>query len=135
MSVTFRWTPEQFQAATREAINKGLTDAAMVASDICVRAIGRDHGGQPSKPYNPPNSQSGTLRRSHGWELNRPLVARYGAGVFYAKWLQEGTRPRGKSHPGMAPRPWLTIPITRHKQRLNERFTRSAVAIMKARAQ
>lgn len=128
MSVTFRWTPEQFQAATREAINKGLTDAAMVASDICVRAIGRDHGGKPSKPYNPPNSQSGTLRRSHGWELNRPLVARYGAGVFYAMYLQTGTKR-------MAPRPWLTIPITRHKQRLNERFTRSAVAIMKARAQ
>jgi hypothetical protein len=126
VSVTFRWTPEQFKAAVGQAIDKGLKDAAMVGSDIAARQLGTQHGGKPSKPGNPPNSQTGTLRRSHGWELNRPRVARYGVGVFYGPILQD---------PNRLNRPWLLIPIQRHRQRLNQRFTRSAVAVMKARAQ
>jgi hypothetical protein len=128
VSVTFRWTPEQFKAAVGQAIDKGLKDAAMVGSDIAARQLGTQHGGKPSKPGMPPNSQTGTLRRSHAWELNRPRVARYGVGVKYGPWLQHGTDR-------MAARPWLLIPIQRHRQRLNQRFTRSAVAVMKARAQ
>lgn len=126
-NVSFKWTPERFTAAMGEAVNKGLTDAAMVAADICARSLGTNHGGIPSEPYSPPNTQTGTLRRSHGWELNRPRVARYGVGAFYGPLLQRGTSR-------MKPRPWLTIPITAHRQRLQDRFTRSAMSVMKSRA-
>jgi hypothetical protein len=126
MTVTFKWTPEVFKAAMGQAIDKGLSDAALAAADIARRQLGKRHGGKPSKEGNPPNSQTGTLYRSHGWELKRPRVARYGVGVFYGAILE---------NPARLNRPWLLIPIQRHKQRLNQRFTRSAVQVMKARAQ
>jgi hypothetical protein len=132
--VTFKWTPEAFMAAASKAVDKGLLDAASTAARIAGQQLGTRHGGKPSKPGMPPNSQTGTLRRSHGWELNRPKVARYGVGVKYGPWLEKGTSPRKNGHPGMAARPWLTIPITRHRQRLNDRFTRSALAAMKGSA-
>jgi hypothetical protein len=67
------------------------------------RAWKRAH---PSKPYSPPNVQTGHLRRSIASDKPMPLIRRVGLGigkkamVNYGVWLEFGTRK-------MLPRPFL----------------------------
>lgn len=65
------------------------------------RSRGRVYGAFPSRPGEPPRKQTGHLRRSIAYEVDRTnLVARIGTNLAYGRYLELGTRR-------MAPRPWL----------------------------
>lgn len=68
-----------------------------------------------SKPGEPPRKQTGHLRRSVTYEVDREnLTARVGTNVTYGKYLELGTKR------GLAPRPWLRPALARVAARVNE---------------
>lgn len=101
----------------RRAAESGLYAGATLAADRAVRNFGRNHGGVPSLPGSPPNSQSGLLRNSvtavHAKDLGIPLAAAYGTNVPYGRYLEFGANPKGN--------PWLTIPVHPQAKRASRR--------------
>lgn len=99
------------------AANDALFAGALVCADRAVRNFGANHGGVPSLPGNPPNSQSGHLRNSvtavHSKDLGVPLAAAFGTNVPYGRYLEFGANPKGK--------PWLTIPVHPEAKRASRR--------------
>lgn len=87
------------RALTR-AFNKGVTNAALAAATQAERSFGSDHGGVPSAPGSPPNSQSGNLRNHIAFAspdaLSTPGHAAFGTNVEYGRHLEFGAvvRPR-----------------------------------------
>lgn len=96
-----RWqtNPEVIRRLTK-ALNRGVTNAAMVAATQAERSFGSDHGGVPSSPGSPPNSQTGHLRNSIAFaspeSLGTPGHAAFGTSVEYGRHLEFGAvvRPR-----------------------------------------
>lgn len=96
-----RWqsNPAAIAKLTR-ALNKGVTNAALAAATQAERSFGSDHGGSPSSPGSPPNSQTGHLRNSIAFaspeSLGTPGHAAYGTSVEYGRHLEFGAvvRPR-----------------------------------------
>lgn len=75
----------------------------------------RVYGANPSKPGQPPHKQTGHLRRSVTYEVDRKtLTARVGTNVEYGKHLELGTKR------GLAPRPWLRPALASVAARVNE---------------
>lgn len=109
----------QFDQAWTEritpALNAALFSGARVGAEVARGLLGRDHGGIPSIPGNPPNSQSGHLSRSISAaspeDLGTPRRAAFGTNVVYGKYLEFGATPVAK---GGA----LVIPINRAARRL-----------------
>ncbi len=101
----------------RESANNALFAGALLAADQAVRNFGRGHGGVPSLPGRPPNSQTGNLRNSvtavHARDLGVDLAAAYGTNVPYGRYLEFGARPKGS--------PWLTIPVSKEAKAASRR--------------
>lgn len=92
----------RFLATLRESFQHGLTAGAAMAADYAVRSFGSDHGGVPSLPGRPPNTQSGRLRNTvtfTGADLAGPLTSAYGTNMMYGRVLELGgtIRARGKA--------------------------------------
>lgn len=69
----------------------------------------------PSKPGEPPRKQSGELRRSVTYEVDKgELTARVGTNKPYGRYLELGTKR------GLAPRPWLRRALAHMASRVNE---------------
>lgn len=99
MSVKVTWSGgmDRFKQRLEAACSAGLTAAVIVAADTAARSLGSDHGGQPSAPYSPPNSQIGNLRNGIHFvpagRMGSPFVAAFGVGgpaVPYARILEFG---------------------------------------------
>ena len=96
MTVKLQWSGgmDGWRARINAACNAGLTAAVEVAADTVARSMGSDHGGAPSAPYSPPNSQSGNLLNSIHYaspdRLGTPLKAAFGSNAEYAKILEFG---------------------------------------------
>lgn len=105
------WNPRALEAINR-AIHNGIDAAAEVIVNEAVAIHGRDHGGVPSKPFNPPNVQTNNLRGS----IRRTRAAEFRAGVGtavdYGKYLEFGTERMLNAVPG-GPRPWLRPALAR----------------------
>lgn len=95
------WNAGAAKALLIKAMNAGLTAAAEVAANQAERSFGSDHGGVPSAPGSPPNSQTGHLRNSIAYcspdALGTPLRAAYGTNVAYGRHLEFGAVIRPKS--------------------------------------
>jgi hypothetical protein len=104
------WNDARLTAAIDAAANAGLSALAEVVADTAVRSFGINHGGVPSIPGNPPNSQLGLLYWSIKWVASTNLVSYVGTGVKYGYWLEFGTRRR---KPRLDPRPWLRPALAR----------------------
>lgn len=66
-------------------------------------------GSAPSKPGEAPHKQTGTLRSSIAWSVDRErLVVRIGTALKYGKYLELGTAK-------MQPRPFLRPTLANHK--------------------
>lgn len=111
-NVTLTWRGDEHKRRIIEAANHGLTQAAMVGADAAVRSFGRDHGGVPSQPGQPPHSQSGHLRSSIAFTPGRNLRAAFGTNVLYGRYLELGATPRAKRAKHLA------IPLNRKARRL-----------------
>lgn len=115
--MSIKWDGNNFLRHVRSAAEDGLYAGATIAADQAVRNFGRNHGGVPSLPGSPPNSQSGHLRNSvtavHARDLGIPLAAAYGTNVPYGRYLEFGANPKGN--------PWLTIPVSPEAKRASRR--------------
>lgn len=91
---TLEWNGDNAIRRLENAVDDGLTAAAMVAADAAERSIGRKHGGRSSTPGGPPNSQTGNLRNSIKFVSPRsagtPGRAAVGTNVVYAKMIEFG---------------------------------------------
>lgn len=126
--VTFTWRGDQFERLVDRAVRKGLSDAAMVLADGVVRIFGVNHGGVPSQPGEPPNSQTGHLRNSVAFvTANQDWQAFVGSNVPYARYLNFGTTR-------IEPRPWAVPALNRSRARMQRVFASSAAAVMKGGA-
>lgn len=116
-NVKITWDGNNYLRHVRAAAEDALFAGALLCADQAVRNFGRAHGGVPSLPGNPPNSQTGHLRNSvtavHPRDLGIPLTAAFGTNVKYGRYLEFGASPRGN--------PYLTIPIHPEAKRASRR--------------
>ena len=72
------------------------------------------YGKSPSAPGEPPHVQTGRLRASVAFEVDKEsLTARVGTNVKYGRYLELGTRA------GIAPRPWLRRALAETAAQIN----------------
>lgn len=104
------WNPEAVKSAIVASCNDGLKAVGAVVQGEMSRILGVRHGGIPSKPGQPPNSQSGRLRNSVLVDQARPLEVRIGTNLAYGSMLEFGGTilPHGKR---------LAIPLSKDAKR------------------
>lgn len=97
---TVTFDASRFEGILIAAVNDGLAAAANVGADTAKRSFGSNHGGAPSSPGSPPNSQTGRLRNSvmyaHPDALGTPMHAAYGTAVEYGRHLEHGATVTAK---------------------------------------
>lgn len=116
---TFNWQGGAFNRRVIRAANAGISAAAMSLAETARRSFGVNHGGVPSVPGRPPNTQTGNLRRRIAWVGPRvmgDLRAAYGTDVAYGRHLEFGAKPVAKRAK------YLTVPITDRAVKLLRRF-------------
>lgn len=88
--MSLNWHPEQFIVNLSKAVDAGATNASRALVASIVKTFGVNHGGVPSKPGQPPNTQIGTLRDSWSFAPARNGQVIVGSSVPYAKYLETG---------------------------------------------
>lgn len=118
--VSVQWDGANFLKAAEDSGQKALFAGAVMAADFAVRSFGRQHGGVPSLPGMPPNTQSGQLRNSIaavGMGAVGRLRAAYGTNLRYARILEVG----GLIRPTRAK--MLAVPLTKKAAMESRRVT------------
>ena len=105
-------TGESLATNAAAATQVGMIAAARVVRDAVVAVFGTNHGGVPSRPGMPPNSQTNNLRQS--WEIDAANPAVYSE-VEYAGFLELGTVD-------MAARPYVDKSINDAGSNVEEAF-------------
>lgn len=119
-------TGESLATNAAAAAQLGMVAAARVVRDAVVAVFGTNHGGVPSRPGMPPNSQTNNLRQS--WEVDTANPAVYSE-VEYAGWLELGTvTPDGKEL--MAARPYVDKSINDAGTNVEEAFIDAALPVL-----
>jgi len=134
----WRWYGRNYEAKTRVRMGQNMDAAAIFLANKIIGSFGSSGttGGRSgatrqqratnrSKPWGPPNVDTGHLRRNVGYDIpaGRPLSRRIGTGignkesVGYAMWLEFGTRK-------MLPRPCLRPAIWNNRATLQRIMTR-----------
>ena len=105
-------TGESLATNAAAAAPVAMIAAARVVRDAVVAVFGTNHGGVPSRPGMPPNSQTNNLRQS--WEIDAANPAVYSE-VEYAGFLELGTVD-------MAARPYVDKSINDAGSNVEEAF-------------
>lgn len=124
MSVRFVDKSDRFRQRIRDAANAGLTEAASALADGMTEILGGDHGGVPSKPGDPPHSQTGTLGNSMHYHRAENLHTQAGSVIEYGKFLELGTWK-------MLARPWLRPAYNRSRKAMQWAFDAAVKLSMK----
>lgn len=114
MTVTIKDNPT-YEARLFAAMNRGLTDSAIVLADTMVRSFGSNHGGIPSAPGQVPHSQTGGLRNSIGYIEAVNGESGAGTTLAYGRFLEVGAHIRPRN--GRA----IAIPLSPEAKRLSAR--------------
>ena len=113
-------TGESLATNAAAAAQVGMIAAARVVRDAVVAVFGTNHGGVPSRPGMPPNSQTNNLRQS--WEIDTANPAVYSE-VEYAGFLELGTVD-------MAARPYVDKSINDAGSNVEEAFIDAALPVL-----
>lgn len=113
--MSIQWDDNRIKAAILQAANKGIEAAGDVVANRAVTLIGNDHGGVPSLPGNPPNTQTGTLHKSITRTVAEAGKVLVGTAVEYGPYLEFGTSR-------MAPRPWIRRALAESKAQATAAF-------------
>lgn len=113
-------TGESLATNAAAAAQVGMIAAARVVRDAVVAVFGTNHGGVPSRPGMPPNSQTNNLRQS--WEIDTANPAAYSE-VEYAGFLELGTVD-------MAARPYVDKSINDAGPNVEEAFIDAALPVL-----
>lgn len=108
MSTTVSWHGDEWLARVGiPAATVAVNHAAAVGSQLVRDSLGTDHGGTPSRPFNPPNTQTNQLRRSIQFakveQTGKPLTAQVGTSTRYARVLEFGGTIRAKGKKLLVP--------------------------------
>jgi len=131
MNVTTKWQGDQYKQKVGKGLSGNLDRAAIVYVSLVRRSFGdsgisgmisgatrSQRAANRSKPGEPPNVDTGHLKRNVGWTkyTKRKNTRKVGTGignkqsVGYASWLEYGTRK-------MAARPFLRPIMSRREWR------------------
>ena len=90
---------------------------------IYGKSAGRSRKGlDPSRPGEPPKKVTGDLRLSITKEFDRStMTAQVGTRFAYGRFLELGTRSRGKGK-GLLARPWLRPVLVNNQGQIRRRF-------------
>lgn len=113
-SVTYRFDTREFEATLQKAVQAGLQAAADAGASLVRDRVGVRHGGVPSKPGQPWNSQTNEARGSIFGIITGKGQAAFGSPVQYVKWLEYGTVK-------MAPRP-VFVPLYDELRKRGKRY-------------
>ena len=137
----YRWYGQEFTAKVQKHMNRNLDRAAIFMVNDIQNSFGdsgvsgtrsgatrSQRAANRSKPWGPPNVDTGHLRRNIGWTKyaigkgHRKIGTGIGnkSSVGYAMWLEFGTR-------NMLPRPFLRPAIPRNRGKLAHIMTRPMV--------
>ena len=132
VSKNFTWRGDEFKKKLDIHIQKNLDRAAITLQNDIKSSFGssgvtgtksgatkEQRAANRSKPWGPPNVDTGHLKRNIGFDrpIGRPLIRRIGTGignkesVGYAVWLEFGTR-------FMLPRPYLRPALHRNRAKI-----------------
>lgn len=128
--------------AAREAVlaglNAGLTAAAIVGQEMCIRVMGSEGGSvigrtrtgrnlyAPSPAGRFPGVRTGRLRQSIYATPSTNLRSSFGTNLEYGRRLEEGTKK-------MAARPWLRRAAEMSKSRMLQVARAKAQEVIRAR--
>jgi len=121
-----QWNESAFLSKVEASANAGLRTVGVILEKDMKNIIGRNHGGVPSRPGNPPNSQTNFLRGQIRFEQKRSLEVRVGSGAFYGIVLEKGATIRAKKKA-------LMIPLSKEMKRRTARGERPANIIISLR--
>lgn len=115
---------------TKRALAEGLNEMKNIAIEsLSDQSPGRRYGNHiASLPGDAPNTDQGTLAASIFVELGPGLSGKFGSRLDYAKWLEEGVRPRLEKRPFLSPAVRKVLPQI--QSNLNERY---GVVVRRAR--
>lgn len=125
MTVT-QWNAVGLEAQVTMAASAGIRHCGEVLERAMKSIIGRGHGGVPSRPNQPPNSQTNFLRGQIRYEMRGHLEVAVGSGAFYGGVLERGGTIRAKKK-------MLMIPLSREMKRRTARGERPANIIIALR--
>lgn len=117
------WNADAIYQKAVKASTAGMTRVGVVLERGLKEIIGRGHGGIPSMPGQPPNSQTNFLRSQIRYEQRDPLIIRAGSGAFYGEVLEFGKTIRAKKK-------MLLFPISKEMKRRCARGERPRNIIM-----
>jgi hypothetical protein len=125
MSIT-RWDAAGIMRKLEAAATAGLVVVGQHVEKEMRGILGRNHGGIPSRPGSPPNSQTNFLRGQIRYEMRGPLEVAIGSGAFYGAVLETGMTilPKKKR---------LAIPLSKDAKAACRRGQRPANIILAAR--
>lgn len=118
-----QWNGDAIYAKAFKASTAGMTRVGVILEKGLKDIIGRNHGGIPSMPGQPPNSQTNNLRGQIRYEQRDPLTIRAGSGAFYGEVLEFGKTIRAKKK-------MLLFPISKEMKRRCARGERPKNIIM-----
>jgi hypothetical protein len=121
MSIT-RWDAAGIMRKAEAAATAGLVVVGQHVEKEMRGILGRNHGGIPSRPGSPPNSQTNFLRGQIRYEMRGPLEVAIGSGAFYGAVLETGAVIRAKKKA-------LMIPLSPEMKKLTARGKRPAAII------
>lgn len=155
VKVKVNWHGEEYVKKVEAHIQQNLDGAAIAVQSTITSsfgnsgikgqrsgATGAQRASNRSKPWGPPNVDTGHLKRNVGYDkpFGRPLARRIGTGignaqsVGYAMYLEFGTGPHviknafglgiTVDHPGMLPRPFLRPGLHKAQSKIRKWLTR-----------
>jgi len=125
MSVT-NWNAIGVEAQVTMASSEGIRHCGEILEKAMKSIIGRGHGGVPSSPGQPPNSQTNTLRGQIRYEMRSHLEVAVGSGAFYGAVLERGGTIRAKKK-------MLMIPLSKEMKKRTARGERPANIVIALR--
>ncbi len=119
-----KWDDRDFLKQVQTARVRTLKKAAVFLVGEVKKSFGNtgiagatkaDRAANRSMPGDPPNVDTGTLRRSITHELLNESTARVGSNIKYAPALELGTK-------NMAPRPYLRPAVANNRRKIVKMF-------------
>lgn len=87
-----KWHGDEFEDKFEKDVQRNLKKAAITASSDIKKELSKAQSPPTSKPNTPPNIETGELRRSIAWEVDKhKQVARVGTNKVYGRYLEFGT--------------------------------------------
>ena len=121
---------DKMQASMLEGQVQAVAESTLLVHQYAVESLQKNSGGTPvirykprrlvvaSKPYTPPNSDTGRAVQSIKFDFTKAgMTGRVGTNLRYLAWLEFGTED-------IQPRPWLSTALLKASKEVAEIFSK-----------